>query len=57
MLQPGAHWAYVIAAYAATAAIMGALVWASVAAARRARRELEALESRPDAPRRRRAAP
>lgn len=35
---------YVLAAYAATAAILGALVWASVAAARRARHELDGLE-------------
>jgi heme exporter protein CcmD len=53
MLEPGAHWSYVIAAYAATALIMGALVWASVTAGRRARRDLEALETRPGAPRRR----
>jgi heme exporter protein CcmD len=57
MLEPGAHWDFVIAAYAATAVIMGALVWASVAAARRARRDLEALENRPGAPRRRPAGP
>jgi heme exporter protein CcmD len=35
---------YVLAAYGATAAILGALVWSSVAAARRARRELAGLE-------------
>ena len=35
---------YVAAAYAATALILGALVWASVAASRRARRDLEGLE-------------
>lgn len=46
MLEAGAHWGYVIAAYAATAAIIAALTWFSVAAARRARRELEALEPR-----------
>ncbi|HET7408859.1 MAG TPA: heme exporter protein CcmD [Paracoccaceae bacterium] len=36
--------AYVIAAYTASAAVLGALVWSSVAASRRARRELEGLE-------------
>ena len=36
--------AYVIAAYAATALILGALIWSSVAAAGPARRELEGLE-------------
>ena len=36
--------AHVIAAYAASAAILGALIWSSVAASRRARRELEGLE-------------
>lgn len=36
--------AYVIAAYAATAMILGALIWSSVAAGRRARRELDGLE-------------
>jgi heme exporter protein CcmD len=51
-LAEGAHWENVIAAYGATAAIVGALVWASLAASRRARRELEALER--DGPRRRR---
>jgi heme exporter protein CcmD len=35
---------YVIAAYAATAVIIGALIWSSVAASRRARRELDGLE-------------
>jgi heme exporter protein CcmD len=35
---------YVIAAYAATALILGALIWSSVAASRRARRELDGLE-------------
>ena len=35
---------YVLAAYAATAAILGALIWASAAAGRRARRELDGLE-------------
>ena len=36
--------AYVLAAYAATALILGALIWSSVAAGRRARRELDGLE-------------
>lgn len=36
--------AYVIAAYAASAAILGALIWSSVITGRRARRELEELE-------------
>jgi heme exporter protein CcmD len=35
---------YVVAAYAASALILGALIWASVAASRRARRELDGLE-------------
>ena len=35
---------HVAAAYAATALILGGLVWSSVAAGRRARRELEGLE-------------
>lgn len=35
---------YVLAAYAASAALLGALIWASVAASRRARRELDGLE-------------
>jgi heme exporter protein CcmD len=45
MLEPGAHWGYVIAAYAATAVVLGALVWASVAEGRRARRALERIEA------------
>jgi heme exporter protein CcmD len=53
-LEQGAHWDYVIAAYAATFVIMAALVWASVAQARRARRDLEGLEASAG-PRRRRA--
>ena len=36
--------AYVLAAYGASALILGALVWASAAAASRARRDLEGLE-------------
>ena len=35
---------YVIAAYASTALILGVTIWATVAASRRARRELEAIE-------------
>ena len=35
---------YVIAAYAVSALILGALVWTSIAASRRARRELDVLE-------------
>ncbi len=35
---------YVLAAYTATAVILGALIWSSVAASRRARRELAELE-------------
>lgn len=35
---------YVIVAYLASAAILGALIWSSVAASRRARRELDGLE-------------
>lgn len=44
VLEPGAHWGSVIAAYAVTAAILGALVWYSVVEARRARRDLERLD-------------
>ena len=36
--------AYVAAAYLASAGVLGALIWSSVAASRRARRELEGLE-------------
>lgn len=36
--------AYVIAAYAASAAVLSVLIWSSVTASRRARRELENLE-------------
>ncbi len=35
---------YVLAAYAATALILGALIWSSMIASRRARRELDGLE-------------
>ena len=53
-LEEGAHWEFVTAAYAATFVIMGALVWASLAQARRARRDLEGLEAA-RGPRRKRA--
>lgn len=46
MLEPGGHWPFVIAAYAATAIILIALVWASVAQSRRARALLDDLERR-----------
>jgi heme exporter protein CcmD len=36
--------AYVLAAYAATAAILGWLIWSSLAASARARRELGEME-------------
>ncbi|SDZ97907.1 heme exporter protein CcmD [Rubrimonas cliftonensis] len=45
-LAEGAHWDSVIAAYAVTATVMGALVWFSLVEARRARRELDALDAR-----------
>ena len=35
---------YVLAAYAATAVILGALIWSSAVASRRVRRELAGLE-------------
>ena len=35
---------HVVAAYAASAAILGALIWSSIAASRRARRELDGVE-------------
>lgn len=44
MLEPGAHWPYVIVAYGATVLILGALVWASWAESRRAKRALERIE-------------
>ncbi len=46
MLEEGGHWGYVIAAYAVTIVVMAALAGFSLLAARRARRELEALEPR-----------
>ena len=39
-----AYAVHVVVAYAASALILGALIWSSVAAGRRARRELELLE-------------
>jgi|OM-RGC.v1.036969371 heme exporter protein CcmD len=53
-IPEGARWGYVIASYAATFAIMGLLVLASLHAARRARRDLDHLE-RDGGPRRRKA--
>lgn len=44
VLETGAHWAAVAAAYGATAVILGAIVWASVAESRRARRDLDRLD-------------
>ena len=46
MLQPGAQWEFVIAAYLGTFAIMAALVWFSLRADRRARKELAEMEER-----------
>jgi heme exporter protein CcmD len=54
MLEPGSRWEYVIAAYLATGLILGLLVLVSAAAARRAKRDLDAVEAR-GGPRRRRA--
>jgi heme exporter protein CcmD len=54
MLEPGTRWEYVIAAYLATAVILGLLTLVSVLAARRAKRELDEIEAR-GGPRRRRA--
>ena len=42
----GEYGLYVLSAYAATALVLGALIWATFAASRRARRELEALDRR-----------
>jgi heme exporter protein CcmD len=53
-LAEGDHWEFVIGAYAATTLIMVALVWASLAQGRRAKRDLDALEGEAG-PRRRRA--
>jgi heme exporter protein CcmD len=47
VIEAGTRWEYVIAAYAATLLIMGALVLASWLASRRARRDLERLEQMP----------
>ena len=44
----GEYGTYVLAAYASTALILGALIWASLAASRRARRELEDIDRRKD---------
>jgi len=49
-LEPGAHWGSVIAAYAATFAIMGLLVAFTLLQSRRARRDLERLEGGPRRP-------
>lgn len=43
-LFPDDYGLYVLAAYAATVVILGGLVWSSVTAGRRARRELDGLE-------------
>lgn len=42
----GPYATYVLVAYISTLAIIGALVWSTVAASRRARRELEGLDRR-----------
>lgn len=44
MMSGDPYAAYVLAAYAATAAILGWLVWSSLAASARARRELGEME-------------
>ncbi len=49
-LEPGAHWGSVIAAYAATFAIMGLLVALTALQSRRARRDLERLDGGPRRP-------
>lgn len=46
----GEYGLYVLAAYAGTAIILGALIWATLTASRRARRELEAVDRRRDVP-------
>lgn len=46
MLEPGANWGYVAAAYGATVVILGALVLWSLLGARRSRAALDALERR-----------
>ncbi len=53
MLEPGAHWEFVLTAYGATLLIMGLLVWASLRSARRAQRELDEMERRMQGRRRR----
>ncbi len=40
----GEYGGYVLAAYAATALILGALIWATLAASRRSRRELDTVD-------------
>ena len=42
----GEYGGYVLAAYASTAAILAALIWATVAASRRARRDLDDVDHR-----------
>lgn len=42
----GEYGVYVLSAYASTALVLGALIWATYAASKRARRELEALDRR-----------
>ena len=42
----GEYGIYVLTAYAATALVLGALIWATYAASKRARRELDALDRR-----------
>ena len=44
----GEYAGYVFAAYAATALILGALIWATLAANARARRELDQVDRRRD---------
>ncbi len=42
----GEYTSYVLAAYASTALILGALIWWTVAASRRARRDLDDIDRR-----------
>ena len=44
----GEYAGYVITAYAATAAILAILIWATVSASRRARRDLDAIDRKRD---------
>lgn len=55
-IEAGTRWEYVAAAYGATALILVLMIGATVLAARRARRDLEALEARPGLRRRARGA-